>query len=155
MASGTSRRGFLTSAIAASGAAVAATTSARAAEGDPAITELQPWNQLLGDGEAFSATPTEGETFVLQWDADSGLSTTDAAVRQELVFVDGSVDNYQQLLDDLLGSTDTTRSIDVHVLEILAVIALVTIMSLLLAMLLTRFVELPAQRWMRARLLRA
>ena len=41
---------------------------------------------------------------------------------------------------------------DVHVLEILAVIALVTAMSLLLAMFLTRFVELPAQRWIRQRL---
>ncbi len=41
---------------------------------------------------------------------------------------------------------------DVHVLEILAVILLVTAMSLLLAMLLTRFIELPAQRWIRARL---
>ena len=41
---------------------------------------------------------------------------------------------------------------DVHVFEILIVIALVTAMSLMLAMLLTRFVELPAQRWIRARL---
>ncbi len=41
---------------------------------------------------------------------------------------------------------------DVHVLEILTVIVLVTAMSLLFAMLLTRFVELPAQRWIRSRL---
>ena len=41
---------------------------------------------------------------------------------------------------------------DVHVLEILAVIALVATMSLLLAMLLLRWVELPAQRWIRKRL---
>ncbi|MDJ0909492.1 MAG: acyltransferase [Woeseiaceae bacterium] len=44
---------------------------------------------------------------------------------------------------------------NVHVLEILAVIVLTAAMSLLLAMLLTRFVELPAQRWIRARLGRA
>ena len=49
-------------------------------------------------------------------------------------------------------ATDVDQLGDVHMLEILAVIVLVTIMSLLFAMLLTRFVELPAQRWIRARL---
>lgn len=41
---------------------------------------------------------------------------------------------------------------DILAVEIVAVIALATIFSLLLAMLLTRFVEIPAQRWLRARL---
>ncbi|MBD3678315.1 MAG: sulfite dehydrogenase [Rhodobacteraceae bacterium] len=45
---GATRRGFLTGAMAA-GAGIAAAGAARA-EGDPAITELQPWNQYLGDG---------------------------------------------------------------------------------------------------------
>ncbi len=41
------RRGFLKAALA-GGAGLAAGRAA--AEGDPAITELQPWNQYLGDG---------------------------------------------------------------------------------------------------------
>ncbi len=45
----TSRRGFLTAAAATGGAALAA-GAARAQTGDPAITELQDWNQFLGDG---------------------------------------------------------------------------------------------------------
>ncbi len=45
----TSRRGFLTAAAATGGAALAA-GAARAQAGDPAITELQEWNQFLGDG---------------------------------------------------------------------------------------------------------
>jgi sulfane dehydrogenase subunit SoxC len=43
----TSRRGFLAGAIAAGGATVAAKASAA---GDPAITELQDWSIVLGDG---------------------------------------------------------------------------------------------------------
>lgn len=45
----TSRRGFLTSAMAAGGA-VAAAGAAKAAGGDPAITEIKPWMQELGEG---------------------------------------------------------------------------------------------------------
>ncbi len=45
---GPSRRGFL-GAMAAGGALVAGTGAARAAS-DPLITEVQPWNQLLGEG---------------------------------------------------------------------------------------------------------
>ncbi len=41
---------------------------------------------------------------------------------------------------------------DIHVLEIIAVIVLVTAISLLLARFLTRRAELPAQRWVRRRL---
>ncbi len=44
-----SRRGFLTGGIAAAGGLVAA-TGARAAGPDPAITEVQDWNQALGLG---------------------------------------------------------------------------------------------------------
>lgn len=43
----TTRRGLLTSALAAGGAAVAGRA---AAAGDPAILEKQPWNQELGEG---------------------------------------------------------------------------------------------------------
>ena len=44
----TSRRGFLRTAAAAGGAALAAGTAR--GEADPAIVELQEWNQYLGDG---------------------------------------------------------------------------------------------------------
>ena len=43
------RRGFLKAGLAAGGAAAAAATTANAA-GDPAILEVQPWAQQLGDG---------------------------------------------------------------------------------------------------------
>ncbi|UWQ22413.1 sulfite dehydrogenase [Jannaschia sp. W003] len=45
----TTRRGLLRGGIAAAGAGALAPVAARAA-GDPAITELQPWMQQLGDG---------------------------------------------------------------------------------------------------------
>ncbi len=47
--SGTTRRGFLKAGLAAGGALAGATTAARAAGPDPAITEIQPWNQENGD----------------------------------------------------------------------------------------------------------
>ena len=46
---GATRRGFLKAGLA-SGAATLAAGAARAAEPDPAITEIQPWNNLLGEG---------------------------------------------------------------------------------------------------------
>jgi len=48
MSDANSRRAFLKGALA-TGGAVAAGSVARA-DGDPAITEIQPWNSLLGDG---------------------------------------------------------------------------------------------------------
>jgi sulfane dehydrogenase subunit SoxC len=46
-----SRRAFLRGGLAAAGGAVAAAGATRAAAaGDPAIMELQPWNQFLGEG---------------------------------------------------------------------------------------------------------
>ncbi|MFC2968700.1 sulfite dehydrogenase [Acidimangrovimonas pyrenivorans] len=47
---GTSRRGFLKAGFAAGGALVAGGTAARAATPDPLITQVQPWNTVLGDG---------------------------------------------------------------------------------------------------------
>ena len=44
-----SRRAFLKGAAGGAGAAVLGATAARA-EGDPLITEVQPWAQGLGDG---------------------------------------------------------------------------------------------------------
>ena len=44
-----SRRAFLKGAAGGAGAAVLGTTAARA-EGDPLITEVQPWAQGLGEG---------------------------------------------------------------------------------------------------------
>lgn len=46
---GATRRGFLKAGLA-GGAATLAAGAARAAEPDPAITEIQPWNNLLGEG---------------------------------------------------------------------------------------------------------
>jgi len=53
-------------------------------------------------------------------DAETGdLSTTrsDQTVRQELVFVDTSVDDYQQLLDDLWSNDNSSREFEVVLLQ--------------------------------------
>lgn len=52
---GTTRRGFLRTGMAAGSALVAATASARAEGPDPLITDIQPWAQGHGDG--VDATP--------------------------------------------------------------------------------------------------
>lgn len=59
-----SRRSFLKSALA--GGGVIATAGAAQAAGDPAITQVQPWNQQLGDGVDVSAygTPSAYEKTV-------------------------------------------------------------------------------------------
>ena len=54
--------------------------------------------------------------------ADAGLFTRDTApavqdVRRELVIVDTSVEDYQQLVDDLLNETDPNREIDVVTID--------------------------------------
>ncbi len=62
----TTRRGFLKTTIA-TGGALAAAGTARAA-GDPAITEVQPWAQYLGDGVDARpyGTPSEYEAHVVR-----------------------------------------------------------------------------------------
>ena len=51
--------------------------------------------------------------------ATSNLASTDVAadIRHELVFVDSSVPDYQQLVDDLLATGDDARQFEVVVLE--------------------------------------
>ncbi|MEO1293174.1 MAG: sulfite dehydrogenase [Pseudomonadota bacterium] len=65
---GANRRQFLAAGLAA-GAGAAAATGARAA-GDPAITEVQPWAQQLGDGVDARpyGTPSEFEKHVVRRD---------------------------------------------------------------------------------------
>lgn len=60
-----SRRNFLRGAVA-SGAAIAGTTTAARAQGDPAILEKQPWTQFLGAGvdEAPYGMPSKFEAHV-------------------------------------------------------------------------------------------
>ncbi|MFW5451642.1 MAG: DUF4347 domain-containing protein, partial [Methylophagaceae bacterium] len=51
-------------------------------------------------------------------DTDTITSDLTTAVRQELVFIDTDVENYQQLLNDILAQdTDTDRNIEVIVLD--------------------------------------
>lgn len=63
-----SRRAFLRGAAAVGGATAMGTSAA--AEGDPAITELKPWNQFLGDGVDASpyGMPSKFEAHVRRQD---------------------------------------------------------------------------------------
>jgi len=74
-----------------------------------------------GRGEGSSFLPFGLPSFLKESGEsvqDSGLSTLDSQLspRHELVFVDTSVDDYQQLLDDLWTHDDDDRQIDVVLL---------------------------------------
>lgn len=64
---GSSRRSFLTGSIAA-GSALAAATVSKAASGDPAILEVQPWANQLGEGVDVApyGKPSEFESHVIR-----------------------------------------------------------------------------------------
>lgn len=68
------RRRFLSAGLAAGGAAIAAGLGARpaAAAGDPAITEIQDWNRVLGDGVATKpyGVPSQFESGVIRRDVE-------------------------------------------------------------------------------------
>ncbi|WP_172294600.1 sulfite dehydrogenase [Pseudoruegeria sp. HB172150] len=86
----TSRRGFLKTAIAAGGATVATASTARAADGDPAILELQEWNQILGDGVDARpyGTPSQFEAHVkrrnVEWLTADPISSVNFTPLHEL-----------------------------------------------------------------------
>ena len=63
-----SRRAFLRGAAAVGGATAMGTSAA--AQGDPAITELKPWNQFLGEGVDASpyGMPSKFEAHVRRQD---------------------------------------------------------------------------------------
>ena len=83
----------------------------------PAIEELEP--RLLYSADlapvAFDAAqPLAAEVRVVD---THGEYTAAETVRRELILVDTRVDNYADLLDDLLGSADAQRRFDVVVLD--------------------------------------
>ncbi len=77
----TSRRKFLTSALIAGGSAAAA-PFARAASPDPAITEIQPWNQELGwgvDAKPYGM-PSQYESHVVRRNVEWLTASTESSV---------------------------------------------------------------------------
>ncbi len=77
----TSRRKFLTSALIAGGSAAAA-PFARAASPDPAITEIQPWNQELGFGVDARpyGRPSDYEAHVVRRNVEWLTASTESSV---------------------------------------------------------------------------
>ena len=80
----TSRRGFLRTGLVAGGAVAASALGGRAlaAESDPLITELQPWNQFLGEGVASRpyGTPSQYEAHVVRRDVEWLTASRESSV---------------------------------------------------------------------------
>ena len=70
----------------------------------------QSATMLSEDGGTLEAEPVSEA-------APEQNSETDSTIARELVFVDASVEDYQQLLDDLWSSTDSNRDLDVVLLS--------------------------------------
>ncbi|MCP4336066.1 MAG: DUF4347 domain-containing protein, partial [Gammaproteobacteria bacterium] len=88
--------------------------------------ELEERRLFSGGIEGLVDTSLDSDANAIYRDVDvsktqSGTSRADAAAAekqsQEIVFVDAGVDNYQQLVDDLLNDADSNRNIEVVVLE--------------------------------------
>lgn len=67
------------------------------------------------DGSASNATTSDGQTGAQQ--APSASNAGDQTLRNELVIVDSSVSNYQQLVDDLESHNDESRHFIVEVID--------------------------------------
>jgi uncharacterized delta-60 repeat protein len=90
------------------------------------LEELEERRLFSGGIEGLIATDLDSEANAIYSDIN-GSSTqtsdtsTDAAAAeqqsQEIVFVDAGVDNYQQLVDDLQNNADSSRNIEVVVLD--------------------------------------
>ncbi|MCP4471339.1 MAG: DUF4347 domain-containing protein, partial [Gammaproteobacteria bacterium] len=88
--------------------------------------ELEERRLFSGGIEGLVDTSLDSDANAIYRDVDvsktqSGTSRADAAAAekqsQEIVFVDASVDNYQQLVDDLRNDADSNRNIEVVVLD--------------------------------------
>ncbi len=90
------------------------------------LEELEERRLFSGGIEGLIATDLDSDANALYSDIDGSQtqsSQTDGAAAvaeqqtQEIVFVDAEVDNYQQLVDDLHNNADSSRNIEVVVLE--------------------------------------
>ena len=96
---------------------------------DASISDPQSWQQqrlqtigridLLANASVLNAFPA-GDALE---NADHGAATADpvtstaAVMSQELVFVDTGIQNYAQLVDDIMANADDDRSIEVIMLD--------------------------------------
>jgi hypothetical protein len=92
-------------------------------EDDGYLSNLTPEDTLQQLADGPDVATTEGDDFVYQWDADadanldSGEQTADAVVRRELVFVDSGAEDYQQLVKDLIATSEDGRQLEVVLLD--------------------------------------
>ena len=72
-------------------------------------------SQLLVSGELFGDDPFTPAVNAESTRAQPALADSEeqSEVRREIVFVDASVDDYQQLVDGLLGDVNSNRRLDV------------------------------------------
>ncbi len=90
------------------------------------LEELEERRLFSGGIEGLIVSDLDSEAQAIYADADKAKAAnandaTSASVAeqqsQEIVFVDAGVDNYQQLIDDLRSNSDTSRNIEVVVLD--------------------------------------
>ncbi|MCP4387659.1 MAG: DUF4347 domain-containing protein, partial [Gammaproteobacteria bacterium] len=90
------------------------------------LEELEERRLFSGGIEGLIDTDLDSDANAIYRDLDSNQAQADrtngdiAAAEQqsqEIVFVDAGVDNYQQLVDDLLANSDASRNIEVVVLD--------------------------------------
>ncbi len=92
------------------------------------LEELEERRLFSGGIEGLISTSLDSDEHALYADLDTSKITTDSSndeasasaaeqQSQEIVFVDAGVDNHQQLVDDLLANSDTSRNIEVVVLD--------------------------------------
>ncbi|HUS38582.1 MAG TPA: DUF4347 domain-containing protein, partial [Pirellulales bacterium] len=83
----------------------------------PAEGDLDP----LASAESLVLPADSSSIFENPAVASNEINTTQDNTPQgaarEVIFVDTSVDNYQQLVDDLLNNSDETRELEVHLLD--------------------------------------
>jgi hypothetical protein len=89
------------------------------------LEELEERRLFSGGIEGLIDSSLDSDANAIYRDLDNGDTAagtngdTAAAEQQsqEVVFVDAGVDNYQQLVDDILGNADADRNIEVVVLD--------------------------------------
>lgn len=87
----------------------------------PTTVDSQSTTTDQGDGTTSTATAAPSDDGTQNLDTSSSLQQSqdsgDRTVRNELVIVDASVSNYQQLIDDLAANTDEDRQLHVVLLD--------------------------------------
>jgi hypothetical protein len=92
------------------------------------LEELEERRLFSGGIEGLIVSDLDSEAQAIYADLDTSKTQTDSTrdqtsasaaeeQTQEIVFVDEGVDNYQQLVDDLRDNADTSRNIEVVVLD--------------------------------------